>query len=194
MGRGLYPYVVDLESLARLPEPDTDAFRALVRRMKKRLAELDASFAEEIADGEVETGAAVLAKIARGKLAPNEDHHGYVIEALAATLGRKLANPVWEKFSVSFFSDLDDELTARGLKGKDEMVSIVQSGIPIGKKKLRAPECGSMTAAQAARVAAKIEAMDLSALSADQKKGALEWLSWMKAAVKRDAALVIFGY
>ena len=95
---------------------------------------------------------------------------------------------------MSFFSDLDDELPARGLNGKNEIVDIVQSGIPIGKKRLHAPECGSMTPAQAANVSAQIDAMDLSKLDADQKKGAKEWSSWMKAAAKRGESLVIFGY
>jgi len=194
MGRGLYPYSVDLAPLSKLPKPATVELLALARRAKKRLADIDANFVDEIESGETEPALATLTKIASGKLAPDDELHGYVIEALCATLGKALPNPVWERFSVSFFSDLDDELTARGLKGKDEIVEIIQSGIPIGKKRLVAPECGSMTTAQAAKVSAQIDAMDLSKLDSDQRKSAKELSGWMKAAAKRGESLVIFGY
>ncbi len=195
MGRGLYPYAVDLALLADLPKPKTPAFAALARRAKKRLAEIDENFEDEIASGELAPAETVLATIAGGKLATNDEVHGYVVEALCATLGAALPNPIWERFSTQFFSDLDDELTARGLKGKDEIVEIVQSGVPVGKKRLRAPECGAMPPEQLARVGAKIAAMDLSALDADQRAGAKEWLGWMtKAAKKKGCSLVVFGY
>jgi hypothetical protein len=36
--------------------------------------------------------------------------------------------------------------------------------------------------------------MDLSKLDSNQKKGAKEWSSWMKAAAKRGESLVMFSY
>ena len=56
MGRGLYPYAVDLALLADLPKPKTPAFAALARRAKKRLAEIDENFEDEIASGELAIG------------------------------------------------------------------------------------------------------------------------------------------
>jgi hypothetical protein len=194
MGRGLFPYSVDLERLGKLPKPGTPELAAIARRAKKRFAEMDEDFADEIESGEAEPAADILTKIAAGKLAANSADHGYVIEVLCALLGKSLPNPVWERFSTDFFSDLDDELTARGMKGKNAMVEIVQSGVRIGKKRLVEPECGSMSAEQATKVSAQIDAMDLSKLDFNQKKGAKEWSSWMKAAAKRGESLVMFSY
>jgi hypothetical protein len=40
MGRGLYPYVVELGLLSKLPKPATPSFASLLRRLKKRLSDI----------------------------------------------------------------------------------------------------------------------------------------------------------
>ena len=181
------------QELARLPAPGTAEMRALERRLKVRFAELASEFEDEVAAGECEAPSAALAKIAAGRLKPRSFMQGRVVEALVATLGKQLPNETWEKFSSRFFSDLDDELTARGLKGPDAMVKIVQSGVPVMGKTARQPECGSMSAAQVVKVGALIDAMDLSKLTPLQREGVAEWRAWMRACEKKKQGLVIFG-
>jgi hypothetical protein len=117
-----------------------------------------------------------------------------VVEALCTTFGKKLGNPIWERYSTKFFSDLDDELTARGLKRKGALVAIVQSGIKLGNVTLREPECGAMEPEQVARVGGLIDQMDLSALSDDQRQATREIRRWLATAERQGQGFAIFNY
>ena len=193
MGYGLAAYRVDPASLATLPRKGAPAFASLERRLRRAFIEVRETFAEEIVEGGVEDPSRALELLAMGKGKPRDAMHGVVTRALCGVLGKALRSDVWERFSSRFFSDLDDELTARGLKGKDAMVKIVQSGVTVVGKRLSDPECGFMSPEQVVRVGAFIDAMDLTALDADQRAGTKEWRAWMRAAEKHAQGLAVFS-
>lgn len=193
MGYGLAAYRVDPASLASLPTRGAPAFASLERRLARAFADVRDSFAEELAEGSVVDPSDALARLAMGKGKPRDTMHGVVTRALCGVLGKALRAGIWERFSSKFFSDLDDELTARGLKGKDAIVRIVQSGVTVVGKRIVDPECGFMPPEQVARVGALLDAMDLGALDADQRAGTKAWRAWMRAAEKHRQGLAIFS-
>lgn len=193
MGYGLTTYRIAPSALVALPSIETPAFARIERRLGRRFAALRESFADEIAEGELRDPSAALAALARGKAKRDDAMCGAVVEALVAVLGKALAPGVFERFSSAFFSDLDDELTARGLEGKDAMVRIVQSGVPAFGKRFVQPECGYMPPDQVARVGALLDRMDVTALDADQRSGARTFRAWIRAAEKHAQGLAIFS-
>ena len=173
MSFGLWPYAVDLALLATAPKP--------LRKLSAALAQLD----DDLNSDHIPRAQDVVDAIASGHVDQDDPMLGFVVEVFCGVVGDRLPNPVWERYNTDFFSDLDDELTARGLRGKNAMVEIVQSCVPALGVRICDPECGTMPPEQVSEVGALIDGMDLSALTDGQRKGAAEWRAWMRAAEQR---------